>query len=451
MVHNDIVDAILSGKNHRIFCIYGEHIQETKLLDDIHEYLKRLSNPPGRSFEKITILGSRAHYIERHQHQGLFFQQRYQSSYNEWGETVQHRLRARGVTIDDLEWDQWKKWFELEEIWEKPLLQLSSGEWQRFSLCYGLINRPEILIVPDLLNGLDQEWQHKIFDRIVGPIHYTGLLIFSSDVPAKHPAVQNISMGSSGGIPSTAIPEFPTSLFDAYHEYQSKFLSASTGPVQIRMEGVNITYGEVQILKEIHWHVQKGNKWNIQGPNGAGKSSLVSLINADNPQGYSQPIQLFGQKYGRQSIWEKKARIAYFGSDFFQYFRSSKTLEDVVHQQLKTPYLKTIQPSMFLIDGFLTHFGLAPYRRTPYSRISKTHRRQLLLLLSYLKSSEILLLDEPYQDLSHHQIKLNNHFLETVQPSSSQTVIFVTHRADHKPNFLNKVLKLKEGRILNTI
>lgn len=443
-----LLDAILTSKSHRIFCIFGEHIQETNLLNNVHDYLKKHTVSPGLSHQKIILLSSRAHYIERHQHEGLFFQQRYQSSYNEWGETVQHRLQSHSDNIDESEWGQWEKWFELEEIWKKPLLQLSSGEWQRFSLCYGLIKRPKILIVPDLLNGLDREWQQKIIDTVVENVKYTGTLLFSSDVRAKHPAVLNIPMDPKGEKPIKTLPQIPPFLIKAFRDYQCEFLPTATGAVQIQMDGVNIQYGDKKILNDIHWCVHEGEKWNIQGPNGAGKSTLISLINADNPQGYSQPIHLFGKKYGRQSIWERKARIAYFGSDFFQYFRSSKTLEEVLHQQLMTPYLETIQPPKFLIDGFFDYFGLEPYRHTPYSNVPTTHRRQLFLLLTYLKSSEILVLDEPYQDLSHRQIMINNHFLEATQPHSPQTVIFVTHRADHKPGFIEENLQLDHGKIV---
>lgn len=448
MREDQILNTVFADNSHRIFCIYGEHIQENEMLQKVFDQIKINPATSGISHKKIILLASRAHYIERHKYEGLFFQQRYQSSYNDQGETVRQRLETRGKNINTSEWDQWKKWFELDEIWEKPLLQLSSGEWQRSSLCAGLISQPEILIVPDLLNGLDQKWQHKIFDITVEKVKHKGIIIFSSDIPAEHPAVHNIPIDPKRKKPTNPLPEVPRSLIKAYHDYQSRFLLSSTGDIQIQMDGVNIRYGQNQILKDIHWHVHGGEKWNIQGPNGAGKSTLISLINADNPQGYSQPIYLFGKKYGQQSIWERKAHIAYFGSDFFQYFRSSKTLEEVLHQQLKTPYLETIQPPEILIDGFVDYFGLGQYRNSAYSAVSTALRRQLLLLLTYLKSSDVLVLDEPYQDLSHRQIILNNHFLESVQPQSLQTVIFVTHREDHKPGFITKLLQLDHGKVL---
>lgn len=447
MREDHILNTIFADSNHRIFCIYGEHVQESEVLQKEFDQIKKSPSASGISHQKIILLSSRAHYIERHKHEGLFFQQRYQSSYNDRGETVRQRLESRGKNVKTSEWDQWKRWFELDEIWEKPLLQLSSGEWQRFSLCAGLISRPEILIVPDLLNGLDREWQHKIFDITVEKVKHEGIIIFSSDIRAEHPAVLNIPTDPNGTKPTNSLPEVPPSLIKAYQVYQSKFLPSSTGDIQIQMDGVNIRYGKNQILKDIQWRVHGGEKWNIQGPNGAGKSTLISLVNADNPQGYSHPIYLFGKKYGKQSIWERKAHIAYFGSDFFQYFHSSKTLEEVLHQQLKTPYLETIQPPGFLIDGFFDYFGLDQYRNSAYSAVSTALRRQLLLLLTYLKSSDVLVLDEPYQDLSHRQIMLNNHFLESVQPHSQQTVIFVTHREDHKPGFLDQILKIDRGKI----
>ena len=441
-----VLQVIYNHNYHKIFCLHGQTSPGANELSELTELIRKSHH--FKSTSKIMLLSSRAQYIGRHKYEGLFFQQRYQASFKDQGETVRQRLSPGRENNFSAVVEDWKNWFELEEIFDKPLLQLSSGEWQRFSLCEGLMAEPGILIVPDLLNGLDQHWQKKILHLLSNPKINNSIVIFTADIPAEHSSVMNIPVSLvAEEQTSNNDPAVPKTLINAFQRYQSRFLSASSSDILIQMKGVTIRYGNKEILQNIHWSVRAGDKWNIQGPNGAGKSTLISLINADNPQGYSQPLELFGEKYGRYSIWQRKARIAYFGSDFFQYFRSTKTLEEVLRQQLQTPYLETLQPPDTLIEEALIYFGLDKYRSTPYSTLAFDLKRQILLIVAYLKSSDVLVLDEPYQDLSNKRIRLNNLFLESLQPQSQQTVIFVTHREDHKPRFLDKVLKIRSGKI----
>src|SRR5690625_7328846 len=91
------------------------------------------------------------------------------------------------------------------------------------------------------------------------------------------------------------------------------------------------------------------------------------------------------------------------------------------------------------------YFGLADHLHLPYSGMDRGIKRQILLLAAYLKSSELLILDEPYHDFDRDQILKNNLFLESTQYKILQTVIFVTHRSDHMPSFLYRVLEIIIG------
>lgn len=429
----------------RLICLHGSTSPRTTDLRNLRNALnKRLHKPS----TKVILLPTRAQYINHHRHEGLFFQQRYQASYSDQGETVKLRLENAGQMRNTAERLQLIVEFDLEPLFDKPLLQLSSGEWQRFAVCAALLAHPDVLIIPDLLKGLDHGWQSKILDLCAQYSDPHGIIVFTSDHSIDHAAVCNIQIDPlDQSHQSVEFPELDPLLVHQIDQYQSTFIKETSSRAHLQMSGVNIQYGSRKILEDIHWTVQAGDKWNVQGPNGAGKSTLISLINSDNPQGYSQPIKLFGTDYGQHSIWDRKARISYFGSDFFQYFRSSKSIEETLHQQLKTPYINTVQPPKHLVEELISWFGLSDFRHQIYTSASRDIKRQLLLLATYLKSSDILILDEPYQDFSENRIRQNNHFLDRSQPPSPQTAIFVTHREDHKPGFLNHALWLDRGRI----
>lgn len=435
-------------RSTQLVCLHGPELPGNAELRALSEALKELKNYCGPKFREVLILTSRAQYIRKHQHEGLFFQQRYQASYKDQGETVGQRLKMQTQFNPSARLTTWIEAFELEELYEKPLIQLSSGEWQRYSICEALLMKPPILIIPELLKGLDNRWQQRILNLLKENISTEGLVVFTADLPVLHPAVHNLPISNGHSNKKSILrTNLPDTIIQKFTTYQKKFLSGPKDKILLKMDGVRIRYGSKTILEDIHWTVAAGEKWNIQGANGAGKSTLISLVNSDNPQGYSQPISLFDAPYGKTSIWDRKARIAYYGSDFFQYFNSAKTIEQVLYQQLRTPYLDTIQPPETLIRDLMNWFGLWKDRLIPYPVASREVKRQVLLLATYLKSSDILVLDEPYQDFRQERIRLNNQFLENTQVHSMQTVIFVTHRADHKPAFLSRILKLDKGRI----
>ena len=60
--------------------------------------------------------------------------------------------------------------------------------------------------------------------------------------------------------------------------------------VMVKMENVNVSYGDKQVLKNINWQLNEGEKWLLQGPNGSGKSTLLSLSNGDHHQAYANEI-----------------------------------------------------------------------------------------------------------------------------------------------------------------
>lgn len=444
MSQKAIAEQIQAQPDHKIFCLHGRKVFSRF---DPQEFTRELKkniqvNPHGEKL-KVAFSSSRAQFIRRHRHEGFFFQQRFQASWKDAGKTV-GQLFSDVSRKSDLE--KLKEEFGMIELWDKPLLQLSSGEWQRFSLCREMLMQPDIIIVPGLLKGLDKDWQYKILDILHSQPAPPQKIIFTTVKPVKHPGVINLVLDLTHTGPETEKPTIPKSLKTKFQNYQGTFLSTPFDAPHIRMSGVTIQYGEKKILQDVHWTVREGDKWNIRGANGAGKSTLLSLVNADNPQGYSQPLELFGEGYGRHSIWERKARIAYFGSDYFQYFRSSGSVADVMQKQLTTPYIESLQPPDSLFRDILDYFNLHDAMHKKFSTLPSGVRREAMLVATYLKSSNILVLDEPFQDMEPDRVSRHLQFIETLQPGSQQSLLFVTHSEEHNPVFLDKVLEVEKGR-----
>lgn len=99
----------------------------------------------------------------------------------------------------------------------------------------------------------------------------------------------------------------------------------------MKLEDVSVRYGERPLLDRLNWEIRPGERWALLGPNGAGKSTVLSLLNSDNPQVYSQKITLFDRRRDTgESIWDLKRRIGHASPELLQYFPGAPTCLQVV-------------------------------------------------------------------------------------------------------------------------
>lgn len=407
----------------------------------------QLVNENGESVvQHILLAQDRNKYLKKHSHQGLFFQQRFQSAYADIGDTVKDVIYSAQQKFHFPDFLKLLDILEVQPLLEKPLIQLSSGEWQRYTFMLNIIKKPDILLFEDGLKGLDSRWRNNIIDLFLSGVLPVPTLIFTSDnVLDEIPTEYKLHLGNQYKETSGGDPGISDDLRDLINSYYS---SPKNPKVIVRMDGVNIQYGTKKVLQNIRWEVKSGESWKIQGHNGAGKSTLLSLIYGDNPQAYSQPVYLFGRKKGSgQSIWELKSKISYFSSDLFQYFNSKKSGWGVIQSEMKTPHIESNMPAEELIFGLADYFEITEHLDTPFSRLNPNVRRQVLLIATYLKSSELIILDEPYHGFDNKTIARNNRLIEYIISNSNQALLFVSHYSQYFPEDIMNKLVLNEGEI----
>ncbi|MBC1406223.1 ATP-binding cassette domain-containing protein, partial [Listeria welshimeri] len=92
---------------------------------------------------------------------------------------------------------------------------------------------------------------------------------------------------------------------------------------------VTFTRGEKQILKQINWLVNTGEKWAMLGLNGAGKTTLLKLLN-----GYIWPssgkLQVLGEWFGETSLPELRKSIGWVSSAMQYQLKEYETAEQIV-------------------------------------------------------------------------------------------------------------------------
>jgi molybdate transport system ATP-binding protein len=225
--------------------------------------------------------------------------------------------------------------------------------------------------------------------------------------------------------------------------------SQSRFDVAVELRNVSIRYGSKQVLEDVNWKVLCHEKWALLGENGAGKSSLLSLLNADNPQLYRNQIVLFDERRQiGQSIWKIKQRIGFFSPELHAYFNEDLNVFDVIATGFTDKFVPKNNLSeieLRRIEYLLDFYSSSSLQNRKYLQLSSGEQRLILFLRSLVKDVDLLILDEPFQGFDNGLIEQSKHLLD--QYGKNTTLIFVTHYESEIPSSINNFLILKEGKV----
>ncbi len=339
--------------------------------------------------------------------------------------------------------------FCMEPLLDKYVILLSSGELRKFQLIKILLANPKILILDNPFIGLDAETRqqlNELFQLIVREQRISLFLVIAKrdDIPPYADEIINMEGHSS-------LPSQPLSLTTPLPSREGQgggSVGVGLSPV-IRMHQVSIRYGSRTILKDLDWVVRKGEHWALCGQNGSGKSTLLSLVCADNPQSYACDIQLFGNQRGSgETIWDIKRRIGYVSPEMHRsYLRDIPTLL-VVASGIKDTvglYVRANEEEKALCRQWMRIFGIEQLADRSFISLSSGEQRLALVARAFVKSPELLILDEPLHGLDDANRQLVRQVIETYCQNPENTLVMVTHYEDDLPQCINHRLDLKKN------
>ena len=182
------------------------------------------------------------------------------------------------------------------------------------------------------------------------------------------------------------------------------------------LEGVSKSFGDKLIIRDFTAVVQRGDRIGLIGPNGAGKSTLLKIILGDVEPDSGNV------KRGTQ------LEIAYF-DQFREALDDEAMLSDVISPGSE---FVEVGGTRKHIISYLGDFLFPPQRaRAKVKSLSGGERNRLLLARLFAKPANLLVLDEPTNDLDIETLEL----LENLLQDFSGTILLVSHDR----TFLNNV------------
>jgi ATP-binding cassette subfamily F protein uup len=202
-----------------------------------------------------------------------------------------------------------------------------------------------------------------------------------------------------------------------------------SGKLVAELTHVSKAFGARRVIDDFSCRIQRGDKIGLLGPNGAGKSTLLKII-----LGELQPDS------GHVKLGTKLA-VAYFDQLRAQ-LDDNATLADTISQG--ADYIEIGGVKKHVIS-YLGDFLFAPERaRSPVKSLSGGERNRLLLARLFTRPANVLVLDEPTNDLDIETLEL----LEELLADYQGTLFLVSHDRAFLDNVVTQVIAFEgEGRL----
>lgn len=403
--------------------------------------------------DKVMFVAQWFQFKDKQGISNFYYQQRFNSQDAENSASVLELIAeyAGKVGLEPETAFQLLKDFDLWERRHAPVIQLSSGEHKKLQLTKALMLQPQLLILDNPYTGLDVQSRANLNSQLeIACAQGMQLIMISND--AAEPACMNrYARLSDGKIQTSAVPLLVAQKPERKDLDLPGFLTNPPLEVQqelIRLTDVNVRYGEKQVLHNINWTVNAGDKWLLSGHNGSGKSTLLSLISGDNPQAYAQEMYLFGRKRGTgESIWDIKKHIGFISPELQWYFEPSSTLFQAVASGFfdTSGLFRSISTSQSQkVRELLAHFELTDESDTLLRQLPVGKQRLALLARAIIKNPPLLILDEPCQGLDDEQTTLLNNLVDRLC-TAERTLIYVGHFENRLPKCINNRITLNKG------
>jgi ATP-binding cassette subfamily F protein uup len=198
--------------------------------------------------------------------------------------------------------------------------------------------------------------------------------------------------------------------------------ASASGALVIEAKNINKTYGDRAIVSDFSIRIARGDRIGIVGPNGSGKTTLINmLIGADDPD--SGTVKL-GSTLEVATLNQHRDSL-----------NPNTTVADALTGGSGDTVMVNGQPKHVI--GYMRDFLFGPEQaRTPLGKLSGGERGRLMLAQALAKPSNLLVLDEPTNDLDMETLDV----LEDVIGDYPGTVILISHDRDFLDRLVSGVI-----------
>jgi len=211
--------------------------------------------------------------------------------------------------------------------------------------------------------------------------------------------------------------------------------SPATEPI-VTVRGLTKSYAGRTVVDALDLDVHEGEVLGLIGANGAGKTTTVECL-----QGLRRADRGEIRVFGLDPVRDADRVRAHLGSQL-----QSSGLPDRL--RVGEAVALFAGPRASGADRLLEQFGLAGKRRAPYTGMSGGERQRLFLVLALLNRPRLVILDELTQGLDPAARREVWSAVAQLRDAGT-TVLLVTHELDEAEALCERVVAMRDGRVLD--
>ncbi len=211
----------------------------------------------------------------------------------------------------------------------------------------------------------------------------------------------------------------------------------------LEAKNISKSFGKIQALDNVNFHLYKGKIHGLLGENGAGKSSLMNVLS-----GIYQPE--------KGSITFKGERQKKLNPEL-----AAKLGIGMVHQEFRLIENFTIKDNLTLSkaniyindfeDAYKKYseiFSLSINHDSIISDLSVGEKQKIEIMKLIFNNNSIMLLDEPTAVLTPQETNQLKNSLETLSKEDEKTIVFITHKLKEIKEFTETIFVMKNGQMV---
>lgn len=338
---------------------------------------------------------------------------------------------------------------------KRRFLTLSQGQRRRVLLARALVRRPDVLLLDEVLNGLDAP-SRRAFLGALRRVARTGTawMLATHRASDRPVGITHLARLDKGRLATSEVvlAARRVATTSARPRRRERTRTDSTGAVGrgaplIAIEGASVYREQRLVVERLDWQILKGEHWCVTGANGTGKSTLMLLLYGDLWPALGGRVARAGCPPG-VAIEDWKHGTGLVSPELqASYAATGCTLEEIVVSGLHSSIGLNEWPlpaELALARRWLGRVGLAGLGERRARQVSYGQLRLALLARALVRPRRLLLLDEPYDGLDARSRAIMSRAVEAAVKGGAQ-VVLATHHDEDVPTFVRHRLELRSG------
>jgi iron complex transport system ATP-binding protein len=227
---------------------------------------------------------------------------------------------------------------------------------------------------------------------------------------------------------------------------------AGEGDDVVRLTGISVQRGDATLLRDVSWHIARGERWVILGANGAGKTTLLQVL-AGAIRPTTGTVDVLGENLADTDLDELLPRIGWASASLADRLPSDECVLDVVLTACYASVRRGIERYDAVDEqrarDLLTRLGCRRLVDRAFGTLSEGERKRVQLARALMTDPELLLLDEPAAglDLGAREALLRT-LSRLADDEDAPAQVLVSHHVEEVPVGFTHALLLRDGRVV---